>query len=197
MYIYIYISLNITSVNETPGSVFIDWGDGQISPGFITGQIGHTYDFNSRSYLIKISGKFTHIKFVSQPCHLTKIIQFGNCGLTGLYKSFKGCYRLTEVNSPSTDDLSQVTNAEYAFRSCENLITLITNLPNVTNFNYALDGCDNLKYQDQVTLINYNNYIDSNPVKLWFDDLLSYNSDTTTITNWDSMFYSKFFRINY
>lgn len=118
----------------------VHWGDGTADSG-VTGDITHTYDA-SGEYQVVITGQFAGISF-------------GNSGGTDQQK-------LLAVDQWGT---IQWKNFQGAFRSCENLQILATDVPDlsqVTSFRYAFSGCTNMIGHSSMNLWDMSNVVNLN-----------------------------------
>jgi ribosomal protein L24 len=180
-------TMDITSVDATQGSVKIFWGDGQMSPGFTTGVISHTYASMMTLYDITITGQFTKIKIVSHGHMLSDILQFGNCGIESLEDAFDDSSWIKTVSSPATDNLSKCTNIKNAFNNCRYLTSFQCDFPNVTDVTGAWQKCPNLEtfkcdLPSLVTIKEGDSFLNDSP------DLKTFESNLSSLVSSPSPF---------
>lgn len=91
-----------------------------------------------------------------------EMLPLSQLNITDGYRLFQNCTTITNI--PTTLNLSNCTNLEYAFYGCTGLTSIpeevVATLTNVTNLNSALSGCSNLTGDyifdlEQATSLNY------------------------------------------
>nr|WP_288936239.1 BspA family leucine-rich repeat surface protein [uncultured Allomuricauda sp.] len=99
----------------------VDWGDGN-SDSNVTGDITHTYS-TPGVYEVSISGTFPQIFFVNQGDKekILSVNQWGDNAWYSMFNAFHGCSNL-DVVAEDTPNLSNVTNTQYMFRLCGELV---------------------------------------------------------------------------
>lgn len=133
---------NQITIPTFPGETYnysVEWGDGS-SDTNVTGDITHTYA-TPGTYTISISGGFPQIYFVNQGDKekILFINQWGTISWSSMLNAFNGCSNL-DVVADDIPDLTNVTNTQFMFRLCDNLIgnmAFITwNLSSITNMDF-------------------------------------------------------------
>ncbi|HOY39492.1 MAG TPA: BspA family leucine-rich repeat surface protein [Bacteroidales bacterium] len=143
--------------------VSVDWGDGNTETHNIEGNKSHTYSANG-TYIVTISGLLTHFGtgnygFAEK---LTRIIDFGDIGLTDLSFSCSNATNLTEVPEqiPAT-----VTNLSSMFY-------------NANSFNMDIGSWDVSNVTDMSSMFSDADSFDQ-PIGNW---------DVSNVTNMSQMF---------
>ncbi len=169
----------------------VDWdNDGVFDEFSITSDVTHDFS-TSGVYQIRIQGDFPAIYFNSSGDHekIVSLDQWGDGAWGSLENAFWGCSNLV-YKSIDTPDLSNVTNASNAFRSCSSFIGDINfwDVSNITN----MSGM----FQDATA---YNQFLSSWDVsnvtnmQSMFQKAFNFNQnleswDVSNVTNMESMF---------
>ena len=167
----ITLPLNGATVN-----VSVDWGDGNTEPFTTAGNQSHTYA-TANTYTVTISGSLTRFgdDNIAVSDKLTKVVCWGDLGLTSLRYAFLNATNLTQVPS---DFPSTVTNVYGIFYGA-------------TNFNQDLNSWDVSNVTDMSFMFgstNFNGNISNwdvssvTTMKYMFRYAHHFNQD---ISNWD------------
>lgn len=125
----------------------IDWGDGNVEqvvspypqheyaePGF------HTATITGRVTELNVEGMASFMKY-----YLTGVVQWGNTGLTSLYRAFYGCENLRFVADDTESSFREVITFEEVFSGCLRLQNIPENLfdsaVKAKSFYGAFQGC--------------------------------------------------------
>ena len=155
-------------------NVIIDWGDNSPADTVTTaGDVNHTYLNNFIVYAVEITGSLEHFGgSVNNITKLTKVLSFGNIGITSLDSALYNAVNLTEVPTiiPST-----VTSVKSMFENAssfnQNIINWdVSNVTNMSNmFAYAssfdqdisswevanVTDMSNMFIEDTLSTVNY------------------------------------------
>ena len=134
--------------------VIIDWGDGTTAETFMTsGDKTHTYT-NIGTYTVQIDKKFQHFgkgsSSYTNPDKLTKVVSFGEVGLTSLAGAFLNATNLTQITAlPSIN--SNIVDLSYVFKNAikindpsisgwdtSSVTTMVSMFEGATGFNQPL-----------------------------------------------------------
>src|SRR3989339_555232 len=168
----------------------IDWGDGIIEKRSVYSSVSHTY-LNIGTYIVKINGNLESIgrDNFSFGDKLTKVLSFGNLGITSLRHAFINATRLAQVPDflPST-----VTEMYGMFKGATSFNGDISNwnVSNVTNMGFLF--IDATSFNGDISNWNVSNVINMNYM---FQDASSFNRDisnwgVSNVTNMSNMFYN-------
>lgn len=146
----------------------VDWGDGSaISTVTAYNDTDATHTYAAGTYQIIITGtcESWYINNGAIKTYITKVIKWGDVGVTAMDNSFKGCSNLTSL---AVGGIRGSTNPSflYAFFNCSSLTSIPTDLfkysTGVTTFFAALYGSgltsiheDTFKYNTLVTDFSY------------------------------------------
>jgi len=180
----------------------IDWGDGIIEKRSVYSSVSHTY-LNIGTYIVKINGNLESIgrDNFSFGDKLTKVLSFGNLGITSLRHAFINATRLAQVPDflPSTVtemygmfkgatsfngdisnwNVSNVTNMGFLFIDATSFNGDISNwnVSNVTNMYYMFQNASS--FNRDISKWNVSNV---SFMTNMFNGASSFNGD---ISNWD------------
>src|SRR3989339_836578 len=193
----------------------IDWGDGIIEKRSVYSSVSHTY-LNIGTYIVKINGNLESIgrDNFSFGDKLTKVLSFGNLGITSLRHAFINATRLAQVPDflPSTVtemygmfkgatsfngdisnwNVSNVTNMGFLFIDATSFNRDISkwNVSNVTFMTNMFNGASS--FNGDISNWDVSKVIDMNGM---FQDASSFNGDisnwgVSNVTNMSNMFYN-------
>ena len=116
----------------------IDWGDDTVDQikgtfdGLFVPQPSHIYE-RGGVYQIRISGDMSKMEIGlnfddTKTAYVTSVIQWGNTGLTSMFKALYRCANLTSIPGDTDDSFTEVTDFSDAFSGCKSLLEIPADL---------------------------------------------------------------------